>query len=170
VILDDNEAGCADNEAGCPVQDTLMEEFQLQESVREAVSKLSGRCRRLVDMLFFHLAADTVRRGRPAPGRRERLNWIHSHALYRASAKASGKEHSTRGHSHAAKCLTKKEEADAAARAVPVRLTSRSSKRNAVRKVLVCFHEYRLESIEDLYFCPPSCIKESNRGKCAYRG
>jgi RNA polymerase sigma factor (sigma-70 family) len=48
VILDDDEP-----EAGCTFQDALMEELQLQQSVREAVAKLNGRCRRLVDMLFF---------------------------------------------------------------------------------------------------------------------
>jgi RNA polymerase sigma factor (sigma-70 family) len=33
--------------------DALIEEVQLQQSVREAVSKLNRRCRHLIDMLFF---------------------------------------------------------------------------------------------------------------------
>jgi RNA polymerase sigma factor (sigma-70 family) len=48
VILDDDVA-----QPTCAFQDELIEEFQVQQSVREAVLKLNGRCRRLVDMLFF---------------------------------------------------------------------------------------------------------------------
>lgn len=48
VILNDDGA-----EPTCTFQDALIEEFQVHQSVRDAVSKLNGRCRHLVDMLFF---------------------------------------------------------------------------------------------------------------------
>jgi RNA polymerase sigma factor (sigma-70 family) len=40
---------CSD---ACAFPDTLIEEVQLQQSVREAISKLNRRCRSLIDMLF----------------------------------------------------------------------------------------------------------------------
>lgn len=49
VVLDDDDGA----QPTCAFQDALIEEFQVQQSVREAVLKLNGRCRRLVDMLFF---------------------------------------------------------------------------------------------------------------------
>jgi RNA polymerase sigma factor (sigma-70 family) len=42
-----------DSSDACAFPDTLIEEVQLQQSVREAISKLNHRCRRLIDMLFF---------------------------------------------------------------------------------------------------------------------
>jgi len=41
------------SEAARAFPDALMEEVQLQQSVREVMSKLNRRCRHLIDMLFF---------------------------------------------------------------------------------------------------------------------